>query len=147
GCRRNELLNLRFNDISYDPNMIVLKITKSGKKRITSFSNSLSKPLLKKAYEKHGLISDYVLWNYIKNERCSVDTIDYCMDKMVRNAKVRKITSHMIRKFFATDMYIKLDGDVFTVQQLLGHATPDQTKKYVKDSAEFLLKQYNKVIK
>ena len=37
---------------------------------------------------------------------------------------------HMIRKFFASDMYNKLDGDVLTVQKL-GHASPDQTKVYI----------------
>lgn len=147
GCRRNELLNLKFSNIQFDPNMIVLDITKNGKKRVTSFSNTITKPLLEKAYEKHGHISDYILWNYIKDERCSVDTVDYCMDKIKRNAKVRKLSSHMIRKFFASDMYNKLDGDVLTVQKLLGHASPDQTKVYIKDSADFLLKQYRKVIK
>src|SRR5690554_1495259 len=147
GCRRNELLNLKFSNIQFDPNMIVLDITKNGKKRVTSFSNTITKPLLEKAYEKHGHISDYILWNYIKDERCSVDTVDYCMDKIKRNAKVKKLSSHMIRKFFASDMYNKLDGDVLTVQKLLGHASPDQTKVYIKDSADFLLKQYRKVIK
>lgn len=147
GCRRNELLNLKFSNIQFDPNMIILDITKNGKKRVTSFSNTITKPLLEQAYNKHGHLSDYVLWNYIKEERCSVDTIDYCMDKIKRNAKIRKLSSHMIRKFFASDMYNKLDGDVLTVQKLLGHASPDQTKVYIKDSADFLLKQYRKVIK
>ena len=48
GCRRNELLNLKFSNIQFDPNMIVLDVTKNGKKRVTSFSNSLTKPLLEK---------------------------------------------------------------------------------------------------
>ena len=125
GCRRNELLNLKFSNIQFDPNMIVLDVTKNGKNELLLFSNTITKPLLEKAYDMHGHKSDYVLWNYIKDERCSVDTVDYCMDKIKRNAKIRKLSSHMIRKFFASDMYNKLDGDVLTVQKLLGHASPE----------------------
>lgn len=95
--------------------MIVFDIIKNGKKCVIFFSNIIIKFLLEKVYEKYGYILDYILWNYIKDERCLVDIVDYCMDKIKRNVKVRKLFFYMIRKFFVSDMYNKFDGDVLMV--------------------------------
>lgn len=43
------------------------------------------------------------------------------------------VTMHMLRHRFATEAY-NVDRDVFTVQQLLGHASPSTTQGYVRVS-------------
>jgi site-specific recombinase XerD len=40
---------------------------------------------------------------------------------------------HALRHRFATKAY-NIDRDVFTVQQLLGHASPETTQRYVQVS-------------
>lgn len=43
------------------------------------------------------------------------------------------VATHALRHRFATRAY-EVDHDVFTVQQLLGHASPETTRRYVKTS-------------
>ena len=145
GLRRNEMLNLKFSDISYNPNIINARFTKSKKNRITSFSN-FTKKYIQMAYKKHGHLSDYVLYSYLDDKKCEKDSFYYVYRLLKKDLKI-DTSSHCIRKYFATDMYVKLDGDLLTVQKFLGHKDPNQTKVYVDIPADFLLKQYKKVIK
>ena len=143
GLRRNELIRLKFKDIDLDSNIIRIIETKNRKNRIAFFGNQ-TKELLKVA---HKLNSEYVIYNYLKDKPATNDMIDYCLEKCSKKCNLNRLSSHMIRKYFATDMYEKLDGDLLTVSTLLGHENLDQTKIYIKDSVSFLKKQFDKVIK
>ncbi len=52
------------------------------------------------------------------------------LGKLVSRALPTGVTMHMLRHRFATQAY-NVDRDVFTVQQLLGHASPTTTQGYV----------------
>jgi integrase len=52
------------------------------------------------------------------------------MGKLVSDLLPERFTMHKLRHRFATRAY-NVDADVFTVQQLLGHASPATTQRYV----------------
>ncbi len=47
----------------------------------------------------------------------------------------KKITAHKLRDTFATNLY-RETNDIYLVSELLGHESPDTTKKYVRASKE-----------
>lgn len=57
--------------------------------------------------------------------------------KRVRELLPAGVSMHALRHRFATRAY-EIDRDVFTVQQLLGHASPETTRRYVAIDAEHL---------
>jgi len=56
-------------------------------------------------------------------------TADY-VSELINRLLPPGVTPHALRHRFATRAY-ELDRDIFTVQRLLGHASPDTTQRYV----------------
>lgn len=48
-----------------------------------------------------------------------------------RSAGLPAISTHTLRKTFADRLYDRLDGNVFEVQQALGHKSPASTIRYL----------------
>lgn len=55
------------------------------------------------------------------------------LGKLISGLLPKGVTMHALRHRFATRAY-NIDRDVFTVQQLLGHASPETTQRYVQVS-------------
>lgn len=61
----------------------------------------------------------------------------HTMSKRISQALPAGVTMHMLRHRFATRAY-NVDRDVFTVQQLLGHASPATTQGYVQVNSDHM---------
>ncbi len=127
GVRLSELLDMRFNNVDFDHNLIQLDHTKNGEKRCVFF-NSLSRDLLQKAYKKK---TEYVIWNYEKGTRLNKRSMEHFFDKLNEHVKTdERIHPHRLRKTFATKL-LRKGCPLTTISKLLGHKDIRQTMIYL----------------
>lgn len=127
GMRMNEILNVKTSNIDLETNSILLEKTKSGVNRIVFF-DVLSKDLIIKAMNKN---KEYLIWNYNKQEKMKRAGLFYFFNIIDRDLKpYKKITSHRLRKTFATRL-LRNGCPLTTIQKLLGHSDIRMTMKYL----------------
>lgn len=136
GIRRNELINIHLDDVNLAENSLLVREGKGNKQRIVYF-NDTTKALLSEYMASHRKLlkyaedSDYL---FVSNcsEKLSKATVNIIVNKLYEEAGVKDkgYTVHSLRKAFATTVY-GLTKDIVTVQNLLGHASPQTTMRYV----------------
>lgn len=138
GVRRAELIDMKFINVDWDHNVILLDHTKNGKKRYVFF-NQLSYKLLRMAKEKN---TKYIVWNYDKNKKIDRYSLEHFFDKLNRVVKPdRRIHPHRLRKTFATKM-LRCGCPVTSISKLLGHSDIRQTMVYLQIDQVMLEKDY-----
>ncbi len=127
GLRRNELLQLKIEDIDSDRMLITVRQSKGNKDRITLLSKQLLIELRMyyKAYKPKTYLfegSDGGLYS-----PTSVARIIY---RAAKNANIQKrVTPHMLRHSFATHL-LESGTDLRYIQSLLGHSSSRTTEIY-----------------
>lgn len=138
GVRMNELLNIKTDNVDLETKTILLETTKSGKKRVLFF-DVLSFDLISKVKQKK---TEYLIWNYNKNckmKRAGLFYFYNLIDSGLNPAF--KITSHRLRKTFATKL-LKSGCPITTIQKLLGHSDIRMTMKYLEIDKAMIEKDY-----
>lgn len=144
GVRVSELINIRLSDIQmFDKTIKVLG--KGNKERFVSFGDYAKDAL--DLYLRDGrnkLLkepTDYLFLNHL-GEVLTDRGVRYILDKMIKQTSLqKKISPHMIRHSFATHL-LNEGCDLFTVQQLLGHASVSATQIYTHVTSDRLKEVY-----
>ncbi len=129
GLRISEILNLRWQDIDFDRNIIHLKKAKGKKDRIVMLSQKVKENLLT-------LNRDDKTYVFITNrgKKYTQRTIQKIIGSAANKASLKKkITPHTLRHSFATHL---LDNgtDIRFIKNLLGHENIKTTLIYTKVS-------------
>jgi integrase len=119
GCRRNEALNLKWDDIDMKRGIVIFRVTKSGKSREVPFNGVLTEML--RSMPKTGdrpfpFESDFVTHKFK----------DYVQASGIRNQNLKL---HSLRHTFASHLIMR-GVDVMTVSRLLGHSSVRVTEMY-----------------
>ncbi|MDV6296987.1 tyrosine-type recombinase/integrase [Rhodococcus aetherivorans] len=120
GMRRAEVAQVHSRDlVDSGTGLALLVHGKGDKKRVLPLPASLSAELcsLPPGYAFPGDYSGHLSPAYV--------------GKLVSRALPVGVTMHALRHRFATRAY-GIDRDLFAVQQLLGHASPETTRRYVR---------------
>lgn len=129
GLRAGEIINLKWNDIDFNRNIIHLKLAKGGKDRIVMLSPKVKKVLLMFTKEKEGPI-----FKSNRNKKYSLTTIEKVVSNAAKKAGIEKrVTPHSLRHSFATHLLEK-GTDIRYIKDLLGHARIETTMIYTKVS-------------
>ena len=143
GIRVSELVNIKINDINLYNREIKI-FGKGSKERIVIFSTNCLNNLnnyLKERDKINKKNSNYLILN--KNGgKISTTSIRNILNKikLISGAKT-KITPHMLRHTFATDM-LNNGADLVSVKKLLGHESLDTTSIYTHVTNEQVKKIY-----
>lgn len=138
GVRSNELLNIKVENVDLQQQAIYLDKTKNGKPR-TVYFNTLSMPFIKILVSKRK--RGYLLWNFIRNERFNKRALDYLIYKLKKVLGIQRLSAHMFRKTFATELN-KNGCPVTTIMKLLGHTTIEMTMIYLEINDDKIAKDY-----
>jgi len=126
GMRKGEILGLRWKDISYEQNIIILKDDKSGSGRkipINSFLRKTLKeiPRIDESYVFPGLKCGKPLGDIREPFRAAVEA------SKIKNSEA--VIPHTLRHTYAS--WLAMKGiDLFTIQYLMGHKTITMTQRY-----------------
>lgn len=143
GIRVSELVNIKINDINLYNREIKI-FGKGSKERIVIFSTNCLNNLnnyLKERDKINKKNSNYLILN--KNGgKISTTSIRNILNKikLISGTKT-KITPHMLRHTFATDM-LNNGADLVSVKKLLGHESLDTTSIYTHVTNEQVKKVY-----
>ena len=140
GIRREELINIKIEDISFGGRVIKI-IGKRNKERIIPMLPSLSSNILGYINEK---APEIYLFESSKSKKLSISTIYRIINKYFRivSSKV-KISPHVLRHTFATHM-LNNGADINTIKEILGHNSLSSTQIYTKIKLPKIVSDYNK---
>ena len=128
GLRRNELLQLKLNDIDSKRMVIRVEQAKGNKDRYTVLNKSVLDDL--RAYFKIYKPKTYLFENPYSNKKYSSSSILQIVVKAANNAGVKeRVTPHMLRHSFATHL-LESGTDIRYIQLLLGHNSTKTTEIY-----------------
>ena len=127
GLRRNELLELKPNDIDSKRMMVRIRQGKGNKDRLTILSkNTLDN--LRKYYKEYG--PKNYLFEGVKGNRYSSSSVLNIIVNAAKKAGInRRVTPHILRHSFATHLLEK-GTDIRHIQLLLGHGSTRTTEIY-----------------
>jgi integrase len=123
GMRQAEILNLKWGNIDFNANQIVLKKTKSGKIRYIPIHPDVSAVL-------QGLPGgrEYVFFDDSEARSWhGKRRVDF--EAALDQAGIRDFRFHDLRHTFASELVMK-GADIKTVSELLGHSTTRMTERY-----------------
>lgn len=130
GLRVSEAVNLRMSDLDSKRGTIKIRECKNKKERYVILSHKVYKALSK--YWKYCQFTDYVFPGQKPNSHITTGTASAVFKKAKLKAGIKKVGGlHSLRHSFATHM-LEADVDLFTISQLLGHASISTTARYLR---------------
>jgi len=127
GLRRNELINLRTEDIDSKRNLIKIRSSKGNKDRYTLLSEKLL-ILLREYYRRYRPVE----WLFEGQDggRYGATSIEKIFRKAAKKAGIRKyVTPHSLRHSFATHL-LEQGISLRYIQEILGHSSSKTTEIY-----------------
>jgi site-specific recombinase XerD len=129
GLRVSEIINLKWQDIDFDRNLIHLKRAKGKKDRIVMLSLKVKDGLMNLTPKKEGYV---FLTN--RDGKYTQRTIQKIIENAATKVGIRKsITPHTLRHSFATHL-LENGTDIRYIRDLLGHSDISTTLIYTKVS-------------
>ena len=132
GLRSSELRNAELRDVDIESGYLKV-MGKGGKERIVPFGASVQKALLR--YLLHFRpepfnISIQSFFLTLDGRPLSENTLKMVFRRVAGKSGVSRLHPHLCRHTFATH-YLINGGDVFSLQQILGHTTLEMVRRYV----------------
>ena len=125
GARLNEIINLRWEDLDFERELIHLKISKGDKERVVFLHDHLKRIIKYFNLEKEGFVFSSNL-----GKKYDKRTVQKIVKDAARKAGIRKkITTHTLRHSFATHL-LESGADIRHIQLLLGHKDLKTTQIY-----------------
>lgn len=138
GVRRDELINLKFEDIYFEQGLIKVLGKRNKERLVPVLPNLLSKI---KKYSSNNSINNY-LFKSKNGKKISPSTIYRIVKKYFRQISSKnKISPHVLRHSFATHM-INNGADINSVKEILGHSSLASTQIYTKIKVPKMLNDY-----
>ena len=138
GIRRDELINLKFEDIYFEQGLIKVLGKRNKERLVPVLPNLLSKI---KKHNSNNSINSY-LFKSKNGKKISPSTIYRIVKKYFRQISSKnKISPHVLRHSFATHM-INNGADINSVKEILGHSSLASTQIYTKIKVPKMLNDY-----
>jgi len=137
GIRKNELLNLKMDDLELDSDFIVINDGKGGKNREIPIEKLDLRSCLVNYLNIRGNFYSKTDWLFkgdpscglLTNKRLSEGVLKRIFDPLSSYFN-KKIHAHRLRHTFAT-LLLEKTGDIFILKELLGHANIKTTCIYL----------------
>ncbi|MGV8171993.1 MAG: tyrosine-type recombinase/integrase [Candidatus Woesearchaeota archaeon] len=129
GLRVSEIINLKWEDIDFDRDIIHIRRAKGKKDRIVMLANRVRYDLLNLSNKRDGIV---FITN--RNKKYTQRTIQKVIKDCSAKAGIRKnITPHTLRHTFATHL-LENGTDIRYIRDLLGHSSISTTLVYTRVS-------------
>ena len=132
GLRVSELARLTIKDLDLEIGQITVIPFGSGlkSKPITVFIGKLSKSTLWRYLTGRDLGSDDFVFTSKLNRPMDRHSIRKVLCYLGDKAEVKNVYPHRFRHTFAIQ-YLRNDGDIYTLQRILGHSSLEMVKRYL----------------
>jgi len=141
GLRENELSSLSFEDAHIEQGYLKV-MGKGSKERVVPIGGLGQKLLWRYVFhfrsEPINELNNY-LFLTIDGKKLEPNAIKLLLKRWGKKAGVPRLHAHLCRHTYATDFLIYNCGDVFRLQQILGHTTLEMVRKYVHYASAHIL--------
>lgn len=132
GLRLSELTNLKMTDAQIDQGYLKV-MGKGSKERIVPIGGLAQKVLLRYVYHfrpESLSIDEDTLFLTLEGRSFSGNAVKQLLERIGKKSGVTRLHPHLCRHTFATN-YLINGGDVFSLQQILGHTSLEMVRRYV----------------
>ena len=145
GLRMGEIINLKMDDIHMNEGL--LKVMGKGKKeRIVPMGSNAQRALQRYLFryrpQPFSTIIDNVFLSVV-GKPLTENGVKLIFSRLAKRSGVTRLHAHLCRHTFATRFLIN-GGDVFTLQQILGHSTLEMVRHYVNLASNHVAIQHHK---
>ena len=145
GLRCSELTGLLLADLNLEGSYCKV-MGKGAKERIVPFGAAAQKALWRyvtyfRAGPFHAGIDNVFLT--VDGRPMNVNSVKLLMKRVAQKSGVTRLHPHLCRHTFAT-RYLINGGDVFSLQQILGHTTLEMVRRYVNLASAHVAVQHRK---
>ncbi len=145
GLRIGELVNLKMDDVHMDEGY--LKVMGKGKKeRIVPLGNNAQRALQRYLFRFRPKPTNPVTNNVflsISSQPLTENSMKLMFTRLAKRSGVCRLHAHLCRHTFATRFLIN-GGDVFSLQQILGHSTLEMVRHYVNLASSHIAIQHQR---
>lgn len=129
GNRASTVVNLKVKDLDLYGGYVTLRVTKNKKQQIIPLPDVLL-PILSEYIKMCQLSDDDWLFPSVYAEKLTVDALAESINKYNKRRGVNRTGTHLFRHTFAKK-FIMNNGDLFTLQKMMGHSGLEILKEYV----------------
>jgi integrase/recombinase XerC/integrase/recombinase XerD len=145
GLRMGELINLKMDDVHMNEGL--LKVIGKGKKeRIVPMGSNAQRALQRYLFryrpKPFGTSVENVFLSVV-GKPLTENSIKLIFSRLAKRSGVARLHAHLCRHTFATRFLIN-GGDVFTLQQILGHSTLEMVRHYVNLASNHVAMQHQR---
>lgn len=145
GLRIGELINLKMEDVHMDEGYLKV-MGKGSKERIVPIGNNAQRVLQRYLFRFRPKPINPVVQNVFLSQSynpLTENSMKLMFTRLAKRSGVHRLHAHLCRHTFATRFLIN-GGDVFTLQQILGHSTLTMVSHYVNLASSHVAIQHQK---
>ncbi|MDO9334315.1 MAG: tyrosine-type recombinase/integrase [Dehalococcoidales bacterium] len=145
GMRIGELINLKMNDMNL-PGGLMKVMGKGKKERVVPMGSNAQKALQRYLFRHRPSPAHQAIENVflsIHGMPLTENSIKLVFTRLASKSGVERLHAHLCRHTFAT-RYLINGGDVFTLQQILGHSTLEMVRHYANLASSHVALQHQK---
>lgn len=142
--RASTICKVKIGDIDFKAKEILLAHTKNKRVQTVPLSSALNTVLKEyiRMWRSDSTEEDYLFCN-IGDEKLTTSGLAQAFSKYCKDRGIEQTNIHGLRHNFAKG-WIKNNGNMAKLQQILGHATMEMTRKYVKLFGEDIKEDFDK---
>jgi site-specific recombinase XerD len=145
GIRASEVTNLQEKDVHLEDGYMKV-MGKGRKERIVPFGSASQKSLLKYLYHFRVEPVNRDVGNFfltLDGYPMTYNALRLIMNRLAVRSGIERLHAHLFWHTFAVN-YLVNGGDVFSLQQILGHTSLDMVRKYVNLANTHVMAQHNR---
>ncbi|MCL0091814.1 tyrosine-type recombinase/integrase [Dehalococcoidales bacterium] len=145
GLRCSELTNFELGDINIEAGYLKV-MGKGGKERVVPFGATAQKALLRYFLHFRPESFNPAIQNFfltLEGKPLTYEGVRMIFRRIATKSGVKRLHPHLCRHTFATN-YLINGGDVFSLQQILGHTTLEMVRRYVALASAHVTVQHRK---
>jgi len=145
GLRSSELRNVEVKDVNIEGGYLKV-MGKGGKERIVPFGASVQKALLRYFLHFRPESFNFSIQNFfltLDGRPLTKNSIKMIFQRLTAKSGIKRLHPHLCRHTFATN-YLINGGDVFSLQQILGHTSLEMVRHYVSLASSQVTVQHRK---
>lgn len=145
GVRIGELINLKLGDLHLKEGFFKV-LGKGQKERIVPIGNNAQRALQKYLYRYRPEPANTWIENVflsIHGDFLTENSMKLMFARLAQTSGVQRLHAHLCRHTFATRFLIN-GGDIFTLQQILGHSTLEMVRHYANLASSHIVMQHQR---
>ena len=143
GLRFSEVITLKESEVDIDDGYLKV-LGKGNKERIVPFGSASQKTLWRyyKLFRPEPIDSDSFFLTE-EGYRFTEDGFKSLLQRLAQRSGIPRLHAHLLRHTFATK-YLMAGGDIFSLQQILGHTSLEMVRRYVTLVSQHVVVQHRK---